>query len=351
MNVLNVSSRDLKVLFFIRPPFMVLLCYVLFGNAYFNDGKIFIPATIAAILVMVITWRLHIYADHFFRRRFLNYRHTVKRITVSVLFHFLIALVIINTLLFWADAVNFLGYHYTRNSYLSGVLVVLFTNMAATGFHEGVYMFENWKKTLLEAEELKKLTLKNRLTGLRNQTSPHFFFNSINTLSGLIEIDTEKADHFLNEMCIIYRYLLRNDKETFLPLSQEMSFISSWMHIVETRYGNAVKFIIHWADTSQSTAISRLTLLSFLENILETHVIDRKNIFCITLTVKEGSIEIIHPLQKIKTRTQGKSHEQVAEVKTIHRLLGLPEIQEHENSGIKTIIIPLQQNTISNERV
>lgn len=338
VNIFKVSTKDIKVLLFIRPPFMVLLCYVLWGRAYFSDLKIFIPATAVAIMVTVITWRLHIYADHFLRKRFFNTNHTVKRIFLSVLFHFVIASVFITLLFLWADALRFLGYRFSWGSFLSGLLAGLCTNLAATGFHEGVYTFENWKKTLIEAEELKKLTLKNRLAGLRNQTNPHFFFNSINTLSGLIEVDAEKADHFLNEMCIVYRYLLRNEPETWVPLYQELNFVRSWMHIVKTRYGKALRFTITGVAPSQNICIPRLTLLTFLEAILDTYVIDR---FSIVLEISNESVGISHPVHKKKPSLQQKDTNPIAEIKTMHRLSGLPDIREYMDNHIRTITIPL----------
>lgn len=349
MSIFKVSSSDIKVLVFIRPPFTVLLCYVLFGSSFFNDINVFIPAATVAFLMVITTWRLHIYADYFLRKRFFNYQHTAKRITLSVLFHYLMALVIFNSFLFWANSAHFMGFTYTLSNYLLSLLVVFCTNLAATGFHEGVYMFKNWKKTLVEAEELKRLTLKNRLSGLRNQTNPHFFFNSINTLSGLIEENPEKADVFLNEMCIVYRYLLKNDEGAFLPLSKEMAFIQSWMHIVETRYGKAVKFMVNWRQPSQDKSISRLALLSFLENILETYIISRKDCFLIVLNINNENLEIIHPVKQKKLKVPIRSQEQVEEVKAIHRLLGMPEITEYENGREKTIVIPLYPNNISDD--
>lgn len=350
MNIFKVSLKDLKVLMFIRPPFMVLLCYVLFGRAYFNDINVFIPATIAGTLATIITWRLHIYAEHFLLKRFFDTDYILRRITLSVLFHFIIASIFITVLFLWADAVNFIGYGFTMGSYVSGLLVCLYTNLSATGFYEGIYTFENWRRTLIEAEDLKKLTLKNRLVGLRNQTKPHFFFNSINTLSGLIEIDAGKADRFLDEMCIVYRYLLRNDPDTFTPLYKELNFIRSWIYIVQTRYGNALRFSINETDHSQNVYISRLTLLAFLEAILDTYIIGKDTHFQIDVSVKTICVEISHSVHKRKS-SKHKSAGHLEEIKTMHRLLGLPDIKEHTINNVKTIIIPLQQSLVVHEYI
>lgn len=350
VKIFKVSSKDVKVLMFIRTPFMVLLCYVVFGRTYFNEIKVFIPASITAILVTIGIWRLHIYAEHFFRKRFLDTYHIVRRITLSVLFHFIIESIFITILLLWADAVHFLGYGFTLGSFISGLLVGLCTHLSTTGFYEGVHTFENWQRTLIEAEELKKLTLKNRLAGLRNQTKPHFFFNSINTLSGLIEIDAGKADRFLDEMCVVYRYLLRNDPDTFAPLYKELNFIRSWIYIVQTRHGNALRFFINETEHSQNVYISRLTLLAFLEAILDTYVISKEVLFQIDIAVKTTCVEISHSVHKMKL-SKHKSAGQIEEIKTMHRLLGLPDIEEYTDNNIKTIIIPIQSSPVVYEHI
>lgn len=266
-----------------------------------------------------------------------------------MLFHFGVDVIFVSILFLLADATHFLGYTFSWQSYISGLLVGLIGNLAANSFHEGVYTFQNWKRTLMEAEELKKLTLKNRLAGLRNQTVPHFFFNSINTLSGLIEVDTKKADRYLDEMCVVYRYLLRNEPDTFVPLSAELSFIRSWMYIVQTRYGNSLQFAIIGDGPSHHACISRLCLLTFLEEIFDTYIFDKNDSFNISIYIKPDCVEIVHPVWKLKgTRTQA-SEVQTEEVKAMHRLLGLPEIKEQVHQNTKTIIIPTQRSETVHE--
>lgn len=350
MNIFRVSHKDIKVLLFIRPPFMILLCYVLFGRSFFTESSVFFPALTAGVVTVLVTWWFHIYADHFLRKRFIDTNHTVRRLFLSIIFHFGIAAMFIACLFLLADAWNFLGYRFSWPSLLSGLLVALCTNLAATGFHEGVYMLENWKRTLIEAEELKKLTLSSRLAGLRNQTSPHFFFNSINTLAGLIEIDTDKADRFLNEMCIVYRYLLKNEPDAFVPLDSELNFIRSWIYLVQTRYSNTIRFILNEPASAPNTCIPRLTLLFFLESILNTH--DISDNFTVSMEIKHDVITITHPAYKRKTKNPEGPSRQENEVRSIYRLLGLPEIREtvgHRNRHIEIPLYLQDKNTAAHE--
>ena len=343
MNLFNVQKKDLKVLLLIRPPFMALMCYVFFGQSFFTDSRVFLFAGLAAVITILASWRVHIYADHFFRRRFHHIRHLGRRLCYSVASHFLIAAGFISFLAWAAHQTQFLGYRFSYSSYLPALFVGFCTNLTATGFHEGVYIFENWVKTSREAEEVKKINLRNRLMGLQSQINPHFLFNSINTLSGLIESDTDKADRFLDEMCIVYRYLLKNEPEQFVPLHAELDFIRSWIYIMETRYGRAICFNLQNLAHSSTAVIPRLTILVFLESIINTNVADKNNPLSICLyNAGDNAIGIRYPVLKKRNLPVENKTQQTAQVKTMYRILGLPEIAIKENNGMVHILLPLR---------
>src|SRR5919202_1738125 len=65
----------------------------------------------------------------------------------------------------------------------------------------------------LAVERLKQEKNEVHIRALQAQVNPHFLFNSLNSLSALIEDDTEQASIFLDELSSVYRYLLRaNDQ-------------------------------------------------------------------------------------------------------------------------------------------
>jgi LytS/YehU family sensor histidine kinase len=87
------------------------------------------------------------------------------------------------------------------------------TILLVTAIYEGIRTFERWERTLRETEQLKKANLQSQSEGLKNQINPHFLFNSLNTLSSLIEEDPNQAEEFVEEMASVYRYLLCNPKK------------------------------------------------------------------------------------------------------------------------------------------
>jgi two-component system LytT family sensor kinase len=90
---------------------------------------------------------------------------------------------------------------------------------------EGIARFQRWKDSQNESEKLGAAYKQSQLNALRSQVNPHFLFNSLNTLSSLIEEDEEKAETFLNEMSKVYNYMLRSDNEQLVPLQYELKFL------------------------------------------------------------------------------------------------------------------------------
>ncbi len=57
--------------------------------------------------------------------------------------------------------------------------------------------------------------IKAELNALQSQINPHFFFNSLNSLSTLVAIDPSKAEKFIGDMADMYRIILGTDKKEF----------------------------------------------------------------------------------------------------------------------------------------
>ena len=341
MKWIKISQTDLWVLLFIRQPFMVLMSYVLLGRSYFNNFDVFLQATLLSHLITVVVGYLQLYLQRIINPWLISFKRAFVRFLYGAIIHIALESVCIALLFLLANAVHFFGYTFSWGSLLSGLLVGVCINLAITAFYEGIYSFSNWKRTIIEAEELKRLTLKNRLAGLRNQTDPHFFFNSINTLSELIDLDEEKAERFLDEMCIVYRYLLMNVQDAFVPLKDELNFIRSWSFIVQTRYGSALKFDIEANEAPSHTFISRLSLLGFLEAVLDKYIFEKDDNVCISIKIQDENVVITHPILKIKNTQSNRTAEQIEEIRNMNLLLRLPDIVEQEANHSRTIFIPI----------
>jgi hypothetical protein len=337
----QLKRQDFYVLFFIRPPFMLLIAYWLFGSDYFGHWPIFWPITLALIVQTIVSWRLHIYADGLVRRRYANIEKVTERLVWSMGCHICIMAAVISLGCALFALTEFQNFDFRWDGYFRALVTGFCTNIAATGFHEGVYMFHNWRRTWLEAEELKKNNLRSQLTGLKSKVDSHFLFNSINTLSSLIEEDRILAEKFLDEMSKVYRYLLQGDREELIPLEEEIAFIDSWFFLLKTRYGPAIDMQLEQLGDTQAYALPVLSLMLVAENIIEHNSIGKKAPLKLCLRREGDNLLFGHLMQPKKNSNVANEDQKIQHLFDKYKLMGIYEANLFYREGWRWIRIPL----------
>jgi two-component system LytT family sensor kinase len=88
----------------------------------------------------------------------------------------------------------------------------------------------------MSLEEQKRLVLEARLDALQRQINPHFLFNTLNSIAALVRSEPELARVMTVKLANILRALLK-DHDTYVPLSQELSFTDDYLDIEVVRFG------------------------------------------------------------------------------------------------------------------
>jgi two-component system LytT family sensor kinase len=85
-------------------------------------------------------------------------------------------------------------------------------------------------------EEQNRLLLEARLDALQRQINPHFLFNTLNSIASLARLKPELAREMTVKLANILRALLK-DHDTYVPLSEELSFTDDYLDIEVIRFG------------------------------------------------------------------------------------------------------------------
>src|SRR5262249_15327995 len=102
----------------------------------------------------------------------------------------------------------------------------------------------------------------------RMQLHPHFLFNTLNTISGLMREDVEAADVMLTQLSDLFRATLQNEGRHQVALSEEIDWLRTYMAIQETRYGPRLTFEIHAEAECQAALVPTLILQPLVENAI-----------------------------------------------------------------------------------
>ena len=88
----------------------------------------------------------------------------------------------------------------------------------------------------MKLEEQRRLLLEARLDALQRQINPHFLFNTLNSIASLVRMKPELARQMTVKLANILRALLK-DHDSYVPLSEELSFTDDYLDIEVVRFG------------------------------------------------------------------------------------------------------------------
>lgn len=174
------------------------------------------------------------------------------------------------------------------------VVCALFVNSVFIG----MAFFKFWRLSIKEKEELKRESISAEFATLKNQINPHFLFNSLNTLTNLIEENPKMATEFVQKMSSVYRYVLtQRDKET-VTIREELPFIESYIYLNRIRFGNNLRTHIHIEQQHMDAKVATLALQMLIENAIKHNVISEQKPLTIYIGVFNGGIFVRNNLQR-----------------------------------------------------
>ncbi len=116
--------------------------------------------------------------------------------------------------------------------------------------------------------EMRRLVSQAELRALQSQIHPHFLFNALNTLYGIIPRDAKGARDTVLNLADILRYFLETGK-TFLPLEQELHIIKAYLAVEKLRLGDKLRVEIDVDPEALHLPIPILSIEPLIENAVK----------------------------------------------------------------------------------
>lgn len=125
--------------------------------------------------------------------------------------------------------------------------------------------------------ELQKALTEAQLAHLRSQLRPHFFFNALNTISALMQVDVARADRLVTGLGDLLHISLKSGEQEMTSLGQELRSLELYAQIMQERFRNRVT--LRWSvDASVlETPVPTLLLQPLLENAFK-HGVERSTV-------------------------------------------------------------------------
>jgi hypothetical protein len=152
----------------------------------------------------------------------------------------------------------FLGRRTGGRRYLSEDLIAL--GRASSLIAEQIEQFRE--------SEMRRLVSQAELRALQSQIHPHFLFNALNTLYGIIPREAKGARDTVLNLADILRYFLETGK-TFLPLEQELHIIKAYLEVEKLRLGEKLRIEIDVEPDTLRVPIPILSIEPLIENAVK----------------------------------------------------------------------------------
>ncbi len=346
MRLLQYTKQDLNIFLGVIPPVVILFNLILFGKRYFTELSTFCLATLLTGIIISCLWQSLTWVAVTVRNRFPEDELLARRTGIAIFLIALISGLTITIIFLGYDYFHFLGYELNESRYYWSLGVMLIINIFVTLLQEGVSGFEKWKSTLIETEQLKKEYMQSQLLGLRSQVNPHFLFNSLNSLSSLINESQEKAEKFLDEMSKVYRYLLRNSDDQLVQLDTELQFIQSYFYLLKARHGNGVELMIDVKEQERKQWLPPLTLQILLEGAFNMNAFHRDRPLKVEITgLGNGWFAIKNNIEKKLAGDAAADEKGIANVSNKFRLLCHRPVVVSNTGTHRIMRVPLIPNT------
>lgn len=139
-------------------------------------------------------------------------------------------------------------------------------NLLLAGTALGLRLAEALSLREKEKKELEKQHLATELSLLKNQISPHFFFNTLNNIYALTEIDTGASQQSILKLSRLMRYLLYETDHEATPLKREIEFLNDYIDLMRLRLSDKVAVSVTMPSTCENVEIPPLLFIPFVEN-------------------------------------------------------------------------------------
>ena len=133
-----------------------------------------------------------------------------------------------------------------------------------------------------QLEEQGRLLLEARLDALQRQINPHFLFNTLNSITSLIRFKPDLAREMIGKLANILRVLLK-DRDAFVPLREELSFIDDYLAIEVVRFGEKLRVVKEIAEETLDVVVPSMLLQPLIENSIKHGLEPRINGGTVTL--------------------------------------------------------------------
>jgi two-component system, LytTR family, sensor kinase len=176
------------------------------------------------------------------------------------------------------------------NHFSNGIVsfLVLYTAILAVNY--GLDSRARLANQQAETARLNEQLSKTQLDALRSQIEPHFLFNSLNGVAGLVrEGRNDDAVSMIAELSDFLRRVLEDSKRQRVPLREEIEFAQRYLDIQKVRFAERLKFTVDVPEELYRAQVPSLILQPMVENAIKHGIAKRAQGGAVRIAASRGN--------------------------------------------------------------
>lgn len=335
------TVKHLFILIFIG-VLVFLISNSLFGNWNFTSQKNLYKSISINVLYSIVLGGSNMCFFYFLSKIKWKEEQFAQRVIIGVLGSIpitIIALFFLNmfVMLFLKNySFSYFITHQKTGNYVFGGLISLF---AVIVFH-AFYFFREIQERKVKDSQIVAKTETAKFESLKNQLDPHFLFNSLNVLTGLIEENPEGAVKFTTGLSKVYRYILEQKDKDLVLVADEIKFAKSYVQLLKTRFEEGIEFEIEEGLLDLEFKIIPLSLQLLLENAVKHNRITSQKPLWIKI-YKEDEVLVIENGYNPKKNVEKSTKVGLQNIKERYKLVSDQEVKIIQDELLFKVKLPL----------
>jgi len=333
-------------------PYVFIFALALMGSSgvYFLlpglPWYLYIAGFFARFLFISIIWQLISAINKRIEKRFTIEKQPGIHIALQVIITFILLSPVFLLSYFLAKPYLPIVFEAERLQILFVVISVLLIIMLTFGYYSFdlfvKYRISIEEKTRLrlEAMQLEKEKSMMRYHHLKNQVNPHFLFNTLTSLDGLIQSEPVLASDFVRHLSNVYRYVLEHKENEVVSLETETAFIRHYISLLEIRYKRAVDIRVDISDAGLEKGIVMVTLQMLIDNAIKHNIVQEDQPLHICIRDEDDYLHVQNDKQ-LRRQLETSNNQGLAQLRELYAYLDDRPVEIIDKETSFEVLLPL----------
>ncbi len=138
-----------------------------------------------------------------------------------------------------------------------------------TSLYLAITTLRNSRRAKDNEKEIKLALGKAELRALEAQLNPHFLFNCLNSIRGMVSENPSQAQDRVTRLANILRYSLQKDRQHTVPLATEMEAVSDYLALELVRFEDRLRIHVEAGNKAGQASVPPMLLQTLVENAIK----------------------------------------------------------------------------------